>query len=251
MNDIKLVSLLVFGLMFTAVTPVTAQDLSLTDSARARDAANDRGILTSRADTVGEGQWNINSYQLMFAGVTYGATDRLQLSATGLILFHSEMPTVGVVSGKYAFYRGERGVLSASLNLGGIGVEIFESSEVVYFMGASVQGDYHLGRRVSLHGSLDAQTSIQDFAQDAFMRASGGVTVQATSFVRVLGEVVVPLVTDEGDTRWPEFIMANYGVRFHSEMLAADLTFIRPIGEDMNNDGFILGVPFVAFSARF
>lgn len=258
MNDIKWVSLLVFGLMCAAVTPVTAQDLSLTtegmaltDGARARDASNDRGILTSHADTVGKGQWNFNSYQLFFAGVTYGATDRLQLSATGLIPMHSEMPKAGVISGKYAFYRGERGVLSASLNLGGVGLEVFDPSTMVYFMGASVQGDYHLNRTVILHGGLDVQTPLEDFAQSAFMRASGGVTVQATSFMRVLGEVVVPLMTEDGGTDMPQFVAANYGVRFHNETLAADLTFVRPVGGEFSDSDFVLGVPFVAFSARF
>lgn len=255
MNDIKWVSLLVFGLMCAAVTPVTAQDLSLTtegvaltDGARARDASNDRGILTSHADTVGKDQWNFNSYQLFFAGVTYGATDRLQLSATGLIPIHSEMPIAGVISGKYAFYRGDRGVLSASLNLGGAG---FADSDMIYFMGASVQGDYHLNRTVILHGGLDVQTPLEDFAQSAFIRASGGVTVQATSFMRILGEVVVPLMAEDIGTDLPQFVAANYGVRFHNKTLAADLTFVRPVGGEFSDSDFVLGVPFVAFSARF
>ena len=58
---------------------------SPTALARGRDASIDRGFLTAHAETIGEGQWAFNAYELIFIGLTYGFTDDIQASISTLL----------------------------------------------------------------------------------------------------------------------------------------------------------------------
>ncbi len=221
--------------------------------ARANDASNDRGLLSSHADTLREGEVAINSYELFFFGASYGVTDDFQLSFTTLLPVFSEFPLVGLINGKYVFKRTNRMVLSASANLAFASVD----GDGGGLIGASFNFDRYFGKEGTLgtHLAVDLQGAFAggELSNGALIRFTGGLTIQAGNRVRLLAELMLPTGFVGGEFKSAEFFLLNYGVRFHGDTLAVDLAFIRPVidGDDGFTDVLPLGLPFVAFSARF
>jgi hypothetical protein len=79
----------------------------------------------------------------------------------------------------------------------------------------------------------------------------GGSIVHAVSpHVKLLFEVASAAVggDNEATENVPGFL-ASYGVRLHNGNMAADLGFVRPIGEDTGD--FLMGLPFASVSYRW
>jgi len=88
-------------------------------AAVAGDPNIDRGFVLPTAMTQPAGSVTYNNYELLLHGVSYGLTDRLQLSATVLAPIIKEIPFVGSVALKGQLYRGERLHLALQGSLGG------------------------------------------------------------------------------------------------------------------------------------
>src|SRR5438045_3559883 len=88
-------------------------------AATAADPNLDRGFVLPTAMTQPAGSVTYNNYELLLHGVSYGLTDRLQLSATVLAPIVKEMPFVGIAALKGQVYRGERLHLALQGSLGG------------------------------------------------------------------------------------------------------------------------------------
>lgn len=233
----------------------STEALSPLERARVSDASNDRGIVSPHADTIREGRVAINSYELFFIGLSYGVTDNLQLSATTLLPVFGEMPFIGLLNGKYVLMRDTHTVLSIGASIAHAG----NDGDGVTLLGGAVYVDRALGDSpVHLHGSLDMQGLVGSFSGDveladgASVRFNAGATIQISDFVRLLFEVIVPAFLDADGLDFAPVVPLNYGVRFYSGRLAADLSFIRPVGRNAPDlDSLPMGIPFVAFSAQF
>lgn len=84
---------------------------------RAEDAAFDRGLLASRADTLRQGDWTVQSYEVVFLGASVGITDALQLSLTVAPLFGEDWQGPLIVNVRHVLGRGARWVGSAQVEL--------------------------------------------------------------------------------------------------------------------------------------
>ena len=82
------------------------------------------------------------------------------------------------------------------------------------------------------------------------MAANLGFSAQVTDYMKVMGETILPAVYTDGKLEVSEIVNFTYGLRFFGDDLAADLGFIRPLGKDAGDLDLVMGVPYVAFTAR-
>ena len=71
--------------------------------------------------------------------------------------------------------------------------------------------------------------------------------------VKLLGEVTSAAggVGSTGDLDNIEGVLVGYGVRFHTDAIAADVGFLKPIATDGSTGDFLLGLPFASVSYRW
>ncbi|MFN3196812.1 MAG: hypothetical protein ACE366_00145 [Bradymonadia bacterium] len=238
--------------LLCTLTPLTAMAAprNLVEADRENDASVDRGLLSSHAETLRAGEITFNSYQLFLAGLSAGVTDDLQLSGTFLLPAFEVFPFFGIFQGKYSLSRSETTSISVTANA------IYTEGGFTSF-GPGLSIDHHLGA-VSLHGTLIVNAALgeDEFDDDREVEsgflvvADLGFTARLSKRFKLLGELKVPMLLAAGENSGfsEDLALATYGVRFHGSNLAADLAFLRPVTD---YEDFVLGVPYVAFSARF
>lgn len=226
---------------------------------RKEDASVDRGFFNSHAETLRAGDVAVNSYELLFLGVSGGLTDDLQLSLTTLLPVVSEMPIMLLFQGKYAFYRDEMTTVAVRGNFSYLASNDDEIDDAsVTLFGGAVAVDRFLddGGRFAVHGALQLQGAIGSFdgdvdvADGVVIGLETGLTGRVSKRFKILVDVLLPAAYSDGDFEVADAALFSYGVRFHGEDLAADLGFIRPLG-DVDTGDLVLGLPWVAFTARF
>lgn len=236
---------------------------SVMDARRDRDASVDRNILLSGAETIGEGNFSFNSYQLIFAGFTYGITDEIQGTLTTLLPVVAGMPFMLLASGKLKLIETDELIVSVQPELT---IMTFEGV-TVGAVGGGVTADYRLddaGKAVLTGGLLThlafgKKGKFQGMADAASFLLSAGFSYEVGSYVKLLTEMVLPAgYIWAGDLNefevFEQALLFNYGVRFFGENLAVDLTFLRPIHPDVSNDItkiLPMGYPYLTFSAKF
>ena len=252
MNKSRCLQLLVSGLVVMAGASSALAQQTPVERARSQDASNDRGLLTSRADTLREGEFSVNAYELFFIGGTYAFTDDFQVSFTTFPPIVEDTPFLGIFNAKYVLMRSATTVVSAQAE----GLILRQDGVSAGTFGPSVQVDHHLADGAFvLHGQLSAQGVFGGFEDEVevgegvLVRMSAGVSAPLGEHVKLLGEVFVPAAFADGEFEVAEVALVNYGLRFHGGTIAADQAFLRPFGIDDNP--FILGIPFLGFSARF
>lgn len=237
--------------------PAEAASATALEAARDRDASIDRGFLSTHADTIGKGNWAINSYELFLLGISYAPTDDLEIALTTSLPIADGMPFVGSLAPKYVFYR----TADTAIAVRGIvwyGTVLGESSSIGSFSVGLHLDQYldHAGR-FGLHAALSGGTAFgPGFDSSDLQLASGalfqldlGFTAGVANVAKLLVEAQIFAAKTSDEFRVAPIVLLNYGIRFHGKGLAADLGFVRPIGDV--ESGLILGLPFVAFSARF
>ncbi|MFO0751631.1 MAG: hypothetical protein U1F43_39090 [Myxococcota bacterium] len=226
------------------------------ERARDHDASIDRGFLTPHAETIGAGNWAINSYELLFLGLTYAPSDDFEIALTTSLPVAEGFPILLSLAPKYVFYRSPDTVVAVR-GLLWYGSTLGEDDSLGSFSAGIVIDQYLDQRgRFALHASLSAGGAFGSFDSSELTVASGalfeldlGVTLGVASVAKLLVEAQIFAGKTDDAFRVAPVVLLNYGIRFHGKGLAADLGFIRPVG-DVESD-LILGLPFVAFSARF
>ncbi len=255
-----LCALVVAPLLATVATPTLAEEPSLEDRpayaiARDRDASVDRGVTTGHAETIGKGNWTINSYQLFLIGATYGFSDDFQLSATTLLPIIEDIPFVFALAPKYVVARGDQFALA-------LRGDVWVGARSGTTLGRASVGpvfDYYFDRqgRYAFHAGLNIGGVFGGFDNSGISFAEGlligldlGFTLGVAKGFKLIVEGQLFAGYSAAGFNVAEVALLNYGVRFHGRDLAVDLTFLRPIG-DVDVGPLVMGVPFVAFSARF
>jgi len=239
-----------------AETPVAGTPTGL---ARDRDASIDRGFLTTHAETIGDDKWAINAYELIFIGLTYGFSDDIQASFSTLLPITADIPLVLAIQPKFVLHRSPDTIVSLRTPVTLTSDLDGDDNETVVTFGAGVVVDQRLddAGRFAVHAGLLASgalgsgfsfTSGIDVVEGAFFEIDLGVSLGLAQIVKVIVEAQAFAVVSDAGFEFVDVVLLNYGVRFHSGSLAGDLGFIRPIGVDSD---LILGVPYLAFSARF
>jgi hypothetical protein len=228
---------------------------------RSEDASVDRGFFNSHAETLQKGEIAINSYELVFLGVSGGVTDKLELSLTTLLPIVDEMPVLLMAQGKYAFFRNERTTVSARFNLTYASADSSDSDSetaraTAFGGGVAIDHFVDQGGRFAVHGALAINGiaggigGSMEVGDGAVIYLEGGATFRAFSSFKLLVDLLLPALIDGDGVDFASVALFTYGMRFHGPNLAADLGFMRPVG-DADTSDLVLGLPWVAFTARF
>ena len=240
-------------IMFTA--PAFGQSGAAYE-AKYADASIDRGFIVSHAETLGEGEIALNSYELALAGISYGITDDLQVTLTTLLPIVKNTPIVLAPQVKWAFFRTDNQVLTAKMNFnyatmpgesGGGGSISGGLSHDFYF---DNEGRYGMFSGFDIGGVFGHLEDDWDTGDGLIMAANLGFSAQVTDYMKVMAEGILPAVYSNGKVEVSEIVNFTYGLRFFGDDLAADIGFIRPLGKDAGDLDLVMGVPYVAFTAR-
>lgn len=247
-------------LLLAAAAPARAStgeptvSLAIDDNAGVAAAADpnvDRGFLLPTAMTQPSGSLTYNNYELLLHGLTYGLTDRLQVSATVLAPIVKDLPFVGNLALKGRAFSVGRLHLALQ-GTGGLGARIGKGDGTVGFVGAGPLASYCL--RADCSSLLNVSASYQ------LMFADGDpahVVIYGGSLIHRVGEhvklmlEVVSAAGGQDDLDQAPAVLLNYGVRFHFNKIAADVGFLRPIDDGGASDTFVMGLPFANVSYRW
>jgi hypothetical protein len=215
-------------------------------AATAADPNLDRGFVLPTAMTQPAGSITYNNYELLLHGVTFGVTDRIQVSATVLAPIVEGMPLAGLLALKGRIYAGERLHLALQGSVGGAR-EVSGSGDGAFTAGAGLLASACLRQDCSslLSGSL----TYQRFGSDANGLVYGVSAVHRVGrHVKLLAEVASAGSIEAGEMA--DGALLNYGVRFYSGSIAADVGFIKPVGSG-GSGPFLMGLPFASLSYRW
>lgn len=240
---------------------VVVQQPAAPASPAAADPNIDRGFLQPTALTQPAGSLTYNNYELLLHGLTYGITDRVQVSATVLAPLVSQMPFVGVASVKWQFLSTARLHLALQGSGTMLHVSVTESdslsgtaSDNAFLVGAGAFASYCLREDCS---SLASLTATYQLALDGGGSAGsavvygGSIVHRVARHVKLLGEIT-SAAGGSGTSNFDNVsgALASYGVRFHNANLASDIGFMKPIFTG-SSDPFLLGLPFINVSYRW
>jgi len=127
--------------------------------------------------------------------------------------------------------------------------------------GAGLLVDHYFGARgrIGLHAGFLVTGVFGDFSFDGdddftIGRGAGfeldvGASFGVSNAVKLILEAQIFAGAGDGGFKVSDVALINYGVRIGGPGFAGDLGFIRPVGVD--TDPLLLGIPYVAISARF
>jgi len=236
---------------------VSAELAAPAAGATASDPNVDRGFVLPTAMTQPAGSITYNNYELLLHGVTYGITDRVQASVTVLSPITRDMPFLGVAAVKGRIVATDRFHLALQGSVGMVRVfDTADADKSGYTAGAGAFASYCL--RQDCSSLLSASATYQLAFEPSVVGAThlvlyGGSIVHSVSkHVKLLGEVGSAAGRDHSnDFQNVSGLLVNYGVRFHTDSIAADVGFVKPIATSGDDGGFLVGLPFVNVSYRW
>lgn len=234
-----------------AAAAAAAPDAAAPDAAR-EDANIDRGFLMSTAHTHPAGSVVFNNYELFWLGLTYAATDNLQLTVNAMVPISEEFQ-MGALSGKLKLVDTGQLKVAAFGTLLLVSVDLDEGGsemETATILG----GVASLCTDESCHSTLSATISagFDNLEDEGRVPLIYGVSLVHKVSRRVKLLLEVDNATVFGDEVEPaRGFLVGYGVRFFSGEIAGDVGLIKPFAEDLeDDDSFPLGFPFVNFTYR-
>jgi hypothetical protein len=235
----------------TAETPVAAADPNV-----------DRGFLLPTAMTQPRGSITYNNYELLLHGVTYGITDDVQGSLTILSPIVRDMPFVALGALKWRLFHNDRVHVAVQASGGYMNFRA-NSADNAFSVGTGAFASFCLREDCSSLLSVSAtyqlfMAQIRTLNGDPVLARTHGLVYGASLVHRVASHVklLAEVSSASSHTATSGFenlggVLASYGVRFHSNNLAADVGFVRPILSDGGGDAFLMGVPFINVSYRW
>jgi hypothetical protein len=225
------------------------------DMRKRADPSADRSLLFSSAETLHQGDVTINSYELIGLGVSYGITDSIELSGSTIIPAWRDAPLTLFLSGKFQVVRLPSLLFSVQTSAG-ILSGFPDDDDGSSTLGLSALLDVILDSQGDFVFSTSVQTGWNYFFDDSESFGLVALTLafnaRVAKIVKLLFEVVIPGgFTSDDFALVEEATVFNYGVRFFGDSIAVDLSFLRPIAPVINLDYFVMGIPYVTFSARF
>lgn len=204
------------------------------------------------------GSLTYNNYELLLHGFTYGITDHVQASVTALSPIVKDMPLVGIAAVKWQLLSMSRFHLALQGSAGAIHVftsdNASDSTRNAYLLGAGAFATYCLredcASLVSVNASYEAGLAGGNMANGVVF--GGAIVQRLTPHVKLLGEVTAGTSKVPGaDFSNIDGALVSYGVRFHTNHIASDVGFIKPVSFSGGSSDFLLGLPFVSVSYRW
>ncbi len=226
-------------------------------SATLADPNIDRGFLLPSAMTQPAGSITYNNYELLLHGISYGITDRVQASVTVLSPIVRDMPFLGFAAVKGRVVSTPRFNLALQGSLGwGHAFDVNDSDDAnLYTAGAGAFASYCLRQDCS---SLLSASATYQLAMNSGLATpihtviyGGSVVHRVGNHVKLLGEVTSAAAAAGGESENIDGVLVGYGVRFHTDSIATDVGFIKPVTGGATDGDFLVGLPFVSVSYRW
>jgi hypothetical protein len=217
----------------------------------------DRGFVLPTAMTQPGGSMTYNNYELVLHGLTYGITDRVQVSATVVSPIIKDMPFLGNATIKGRVVATDRFHLALQ---GGLGYgQIFRLGDDDHgaFATAGALASYCLradcASLLSASATYQLGLDLEDIGRPVHLVIYGISFAQRLgNHVKLLAEVASAASAGPDPFDNLDGLLVSYGVRFHGQKMAADVGFLRPvITDDGDKSPFVLGLPFASFSYRW
>jgi hypothetical protein len=169
------------------------------------------------------------------------------------------MPFVGFAAVKGQIVSTERFHLALQGSLGWM--HDFSSADAdgnIYSFGAGAFASYCLRQDCSSLASASATYTLgyNPVATDPAHAViyGGSIVHRVGRHVKLLGEVASAMggVGVAGESENIDGVLVGYGVRFHTNDIAADVGFMKPFtGDGVSDGGFLMGLPFASVSYRW
>ncbi len=234
------------------------------DPGQVEDPNIDRTLLMPTAQTQPKGSFSFNDYELLLVGVTYGVTDDFQIGAMTLVPITDDMPAYLNASAKYRFVKAGPLRLAAQVGINYMSADFFDEGDdfdngegsdddsLSMFSGgliASICLD--AGCHSLASASVTSATGFENDARGTALVFDASLAARVSPHAKLLLEVTSAGAFDGNDSlEVADGALLSYGVRFYSKEIAGDIGFIKPIGEDIDSDDFLLGIPFINFTYR-
>jgi hypothetical protein len=219
------------------------------------DANIDRGFILPTAMTQPKGTLTYNNYELLLHGLTYGLTDRVQLTATVLSPIVNDMPFIGWAAVKGQVVNADRFhlALQGTLGFATSNISASDRSDNGTFLGAGAIASVCLSDDCAslLSASTTYQAVLSGDRAAHTLIYGGSAVARLSDHVKLLAEV------DSGAGGTTEHfesaggVLVSYGVRFYGANLASDIGFIKPIDSSGDSGGILMGLPFASLSYRW
>jgi len=262
MSITKLASLLALGLCLTSASLARADEPASAAHASApaepagtgADPNIDRGFLLPTAMTQPQGTVTYNNYELLLHGVTYGLTDRVQLTATVLSPITKDIPLFGLGAVKAQIV--SAGAFHLALQgTAGIAHELQGAGETLETVGGGALASVCLrddcASLASASATYQAMFGGNETRAQHLVLYGGSLVLRLSEHVKLLGEVASAAGGSTQDFKNVDGLVVSYGVRFHTRAIAADVGFIRPMSTGDADINLLLGLPFVNVSYRW
>jgi hypothetical protein len=231
-------------------------DNSPAEKRRRNDASVDRNILNSTAETIKEGQWTVNSYEVIGVGLSYGVTDDFQLSGTLFPLPGGKGDEFVIFSltGKYRMRTTRDSIFSLKPLV--VASSNYRSGAVLAGLSAiydeilDEEGKFVLTLGGSALGAFGSTNSGVHLSDRLIMSLHSGLSAQLGNRFKVIGELILPASYFNGEAHISKnALLFNYGVRLFGPTFAMDLSLMKLLQYEIPE--FPFGLPFLSFSFRF
>jgi len=212
------------------------------------DADADHNIMTPTTATLNQGELSFNSYELFFAGVSYGVTDEFQLTFTTLLPIVSGIPFVGLFTGKYRLMQSD--TMAFAVQPGALIMS--KDGDTIGSINLTFMLDFLLNEDnvITLSQSNNIPFANNDMMSGFLFTITAAINSRVSEHVKLVAELTMGGSYYDGSFDMAtDAMLFNYGVRFFTGDLAALLSFIRPISSGDNT--FLMGFPYVTFTAKF
>ena len=204
------------------------------------DSSIDHNMITSTAETIGEGAFVVNSYEIVVFGVTYGFTDYIQLSFTAIY----ETPFLATM---LKFKLIDSDFIKFSIQPG-----IFLSDERATFLSnLNLLMDINLGEFATITFSQSTYMTNNDKRKLTYT-ASAALNIKITDRFKIILEGIRSFNHKNEKLEFSDGYLINYGARFIIDDFSVTLGFLRPLSSSKeDNDlvkSFPIGIPFISGS---
>jgi hypothetical protein len=224
---------------------------NFSETARNSDSGIDRSIIFPSAQTINSGDFIINNYEILSAGISFGVTDDFQLSFTTFPFESMFLPAVYSLSAKYRVISGSHFIFSIMIN--GIYTTFTdyndldndtEDSDTIYSFGGGVSFimDYYLNSNLYFSGGvfLPNIRSYFDNGTGGF-NITSAVFYKISKYLKIMADINIYIYnTDEENVSATLF--HSLGLRFSNKNFGIDLSAIG---------NFSAYLPYIVFSIRF
>ncbi len=226
MRIILLISFLFITSFLTAEENYTALNKN-------SDAASDKNLFTSSAETLNQGEVTINNYEIAVFGISVGATDNLELSLSTTPVIPDNIVLLG--SMKYKLFNSESSNVSIQLSQS----YVYEYNEDYYnddyddndddddarLTVISILYDFMPTKRVTIGLGFRTYFNSETELNKLNIMTSLAISVKLFKYLNFLGEVISLHEPSDEDSKSENLF--GFGFRTGNNFFAMDLAFVK------------------------